>query len=47
MKNWMRYLNGVVIGMCVSYLINVQYSPFPILIMAGNVLIFVIDTKRK
>ena len=45
MKDWMRYLNGFTIGMCVEYLYRVGYSPYPILIIVCNVLIWVIDTK--
>ena len=46
MKDWMRYLGGFIIGMCVDYLLRVGYSPTHILMIIGNVWILVIDLKN-
>jgi len=47
MNNFSRYLTGFVIGMCVEYMIRVEVSLFPILIIIALLLQMVLDLFKN
>lgn len=43
MRKIQRYINGIVIGMCGEYLLRVQFSIWPVIIIVALIIGMLID----